>query len=264
MINTAKVEKSLFGKGYYENKEHLFAQILLERSEEIRDLTLEQLQTKIKVNFGVAALAILQDLFHEMDISYFIEHNEIKSLFELSNYAKLGYGDHQIRRRLLTDLGINYYCAVKKSESSTQVNLELLVYVCDAIAFLSKNKIQFVEDFGALFPVAEAQGTNESELDTGKYDLVKRVRLQTGQTTSLFDLPERKTLRVREFSAELQDAAYHDLTAGSYKAPIPGFKSRRCVGGPPNLGESVYWDSFFWLRPGSWLRKNLQYTTVII
>jgi hypothetical protein len=263
MINTAKAEKSLFGKGYYENKEHLFARILLERSEEIRDLTLEQLQTKIKANFGIAALAILQDLFHEMDISYFIEHNEIKSLFELSNYAKLGYGDHQIRRRLLADLGINYYCAVKNSENSTQINLELLVYVCDAIAFLSKNKIQFVEDFGALFPMADAQGTNDSELDTGKYDLIKRVRFQTGQTTST-ERNDRKTLRVREFSVGLQDAAYHDLTAGSYKAPIPGLKSGRYVGGQPNLGESVYWDSFFWLCPGSWLRKNLHYITIII
>ncbi|MGD8400692.1 MAG: hypothetical protein PVH64_07135, partial [Bacillota bacterium] len=71
MINSILAENDpLLNKDYQEIKEHLFARVLLERSEEVGDLTLEELQTKIIANFGAAAMAILKDLMQETDLSY--------------------------------------------------------------------------------------------------------------------------------------------------------------------------------------------------
>jgi hypothetical protein len=265
MINSLKSENNLFEKDYQETKEHLFARILVERSEEVGNLSLEQLKIKIIDNFGDAAMVILEDLLQETDLSYFNDHNDIKSLFELSNYAKLCYSDHQIRRRLISDFGYKYFCSGLDLGNSTGISLELLIYVADAIAFLSKNKIQFVEDFGCLFNAVDALETSDDGFGSGKYDLVKRIRkIPEGAALALNQAAGTVLLRVRDFSAALQEAAYQDLTVGSYKATIPGWKSNGLTGYAFEIGEKAYWDIFFWLRPGSWLRKNLYQTTVSI
>jgi hypothetical protein len=265
MINSIKTGKNnLFEKDYLEIKEHLFARVLVERSEEIGNLTVEELKTKIINNFGPAAMAILENLLHEMDLSYFNDHNDIKNLLELGNYVKLCYSDHPIRRRLISDLGYKFFCSELSLEDPDGISLELLVYVADAIAFLSKNKIQFVEDFGYLFNVVDASNCSEHDFGLGKYDLGQRIRNTPGGAALIPNQAAGKVLQVRDFSATLQEAAYQDLTAGSYKATIPGWKSNGLAGYANEVGEKAYWDIFFWLRPGSWLRNNLQQTAVII
>jgi hypothetical protein len=265
MINSIKVGQSnLLEKDYQEIKEHLFARVLVERSEEVCNLTLEELRTKIIDNFGSAAMAILEDLLQETDLSYFNDHNEIKSLFELSGYAKICYSDHPIRRRLISDLSYKYCGAIAKREDQVNPGLELLIYVADAIAFLAKSKIQFVEDFGYLFNSVETIGNSDSDFGPGKYDLGRRIH-NAPEGVKMASAPALgRVLRVRDFSAALQEAAYQDLTMGSYKADIPGWKSNILNGFANEIGEKAYWDIFFWLRPGSWLRNNLQQTAIIV
>jgi hypothetical protein len=266
MINSIKAaQNNLLENDFCETSEHLFAQVLVERSEEVGNLTLEELKAKIINNFGMAAMAILENLLQETDLSYFNDHNDIKSFFELSNYAKLCYSDHLIRRRLISDLGYKYFGARMNLVNPTEIGFELLVYVADAIAFLAKNKIQFIEDFGCLFNMADAlESIDDKDFGSGKYDLGKRIRHMSGNATLTLNQATGKTLRVRDFSAALQEAAYQDLTVGSYKATIPGWKSNGLSGYANEVGEKAYWDIFFWLCPGNWLMKTLVQTTVII
>jgi hypothetical protein len=265
MNDSIKVENDpLLKKNYQEIKEHLFARVLLERSEEVDNLSWEELQAKIIANFGVAAMAILEDLMQETDLSYFNEYNDIKSLFELSNHAKLCYSDHAIRRRLISELGYKFFCTKLKGNNPAEVNLELLAYVADAIAFLAKNKIQFVEDFGSLFNVLATFDGSDPDFGSVKYDLGKRLRKILGSPAATSNHSSSETLRVCDFSAALQEVAYQDLTVGSDQATIPGWKNVGLTGFAFEVGEKAYWDIFFWLRPGIWLRENLQQTTLLL
>jgi hypothetical protein len=265
MINSFKAEKNnLLEKEYQGNMEHLFARVLVERSEEVGDLSLAELTFKIVANYGVAAIAIMKELFQDTDLAFFVDHNDIKNLYELSNHAKLSYADHSRRRRLLSDLGYKYFCTIAKRENPSAIGLEVLTYVADAIAFLAKNKIQFVEDFGCIFNITDAMASSDNGFGSAKYDLGKRLyNSAEGPRLESISVPG-KSLGVRNFSAALQEAAYQDLTVGSYQANIPGWKSNIVTGFANEVGEKAYWDIFFWLRPGVWLRINLQRVTVIV
>ncbi|HYH02342.1 MAG TPA: hypothetical protein VEC37_04530 [Bacillota bacterium] len=266
MINNfspAKIDNR-YEMGYSESKEHLFARILVERSEEVQNLNVVELKSKIIANFGEAAFDILKEVLKESDFQYFNEHNDIKSLFELSNYAKLCYADQQIRRRFLADLGLRYCRTLASKENRKSTGQELLIYMVDAVAFLAKNKIQFIEDFSVLFSVVEPAVQSDSKTDNAKYDLGLRLKGDRQLEEVFFTSQDAKEgLSIRKFSAALQEAAYCDLTSGSFKADIPSLKKYGFSGGSQiNYGEKAYWDIFFWLCPGVWLRRNLAKTTV--
>ncbi|HEY8464855.1 MAG TPA: hypothetical protein VIM29_12760 [Bacillota bacterium] len=260
--NCAQIEKgNLFELGHYISKEHLVARVMVERSEEIQHLNVEELKTKIINNFGPAALDILKDLLKESDMRYFNELNDINSLFELSNYAKLCYSDQQIRRRFLSDLGYNYCRTLTTAPNCNCPGLELVIYTADAIAFLARNKIQFIEDFSVLFSAVELPDTMDFNSKNARYDLGQRIKDDPELSVVFLNSPDVKKVRIRDFSAALQEAAYCDLTSGSFKATIPGLKQRGLTNGSnTNYGEKAYWDLFFWLCPGIWLRRNLAKT----
>lgn len=249
-----------YEKGYYQSKEHLFARILVERSEEIQNLDADELKAKIVANFGRAALDILKEVLKESDLAYFNQHHDIKSLFELSNYAKLCYSDQQIRRRFLADLGYRYCQILASKENRKFAGQELLIYMVDAVAFLAKNKIQFIEDFSVLFNAVEPAVQGDSKTaDNAKYDLGLRIKGNRQLEEVFFSNRDHKGgLSFRDFSAALQEAAYCDLTSGSFKADIPSLKRHGFSGGGQiNYGEKAYWDIFFWLCPGVWIHRNL-------
>jgi hypothetical protein len=239
-------------------KEHLFARMLVERSEEIQPLTLTELQSKLTVTYGQAAWDILSTLSGEDELPGFITSNSIINLFELCNYVKLQYTDAQIRPHLISDLCLQFMRGLLEQGLFRDYGLDLLAYVTDAIAFLSKSKIQFVADFERLFP--GNGGTNGDPDSAAGYcpdDLGRRIRTECGVTESAAGPESGKHLRIRDFAAALHEAALMDLGAGSFKANLTQQRKRGWGGRNRNYGEKAYWDIFFWLCPGLWVRKNL-------
>jgi hypothetical protein len=238
-------------------KEHLFARMLVERSEEIQSLTLTELQSKLTATYGRAAWDILITLFKEDEIPDFISSDGIINLFELCNYVKLRYTDTRIRRSLITGLSLEFVRNISEKGSFWDHGSDFLAYVTDAIAFLSKNKIQFVEDFERLFPIHGSSGEPVFGADCNPDDLIKLIRAEISVPEFSAEPESGKHLRIRDFSASLHEATLMELADGSFKANLTNQKKRGWGGKTRNYGEKAYWDIFFWLCPGLWVRKNL-------
>jgi hypothetical protein len=238
-------------------KEHLFARMLVERAEEIQSLTLTELQSKLAATYGQAAWDILVNLFKEDEIPDFIASDSIVNLFELCNYVKLQYTDLQIRRSLISGLSLKFVRIISEKGLFWDFGLDFLAYVTDAIAFLSKSKIQFVEDFERLFPIHESSVDHDFGAECNPDDLIKLIRAEIGVPKPSAEPRSGKHLRIRDFSASLHEAALMELAAGSFKANLTNQKKRGWGGKTRNYGEKAYWDIFFWLCPGLWVRKNL-------
>jgi hypothetical protein len=246
-------------------KEHLFARMLVERSEEIQSLTSLQLQTKISATYGWAALDILNVRLDEADLSHFVTSNGITNLFEFCNDTKIYYSDPQVRYSLIFNLVFKFARVLFQKGSYRDCGLDLLAYVTDAIAFLSKSKIQFVEDFGKLFPInRETPVKPDSGNDRKSIDLGTLIKLELGLTEPSWDFEPLRTLRICDFSVELHEAALLELAAGSFKADLTHQGKHNTGGKNRNYGEKAYWDIFFWLCPGLWIQKNLNNVRVVL
>jgi hypothetical protein len=234
--------------------EHLFARMLVERSEEIQSLTLTEFQPKLTATYGQAAWDILTTLSGEDDLFELISSNSIVNLFELCNYVKFQYTDSRIRQRLISGLSRNFMRSLAEKGISRDYGLDFLAYVTDAIAFLSQSKIQFLEDLLRLIPGdGGTNGNPDSGAGGNPDDLVSLIRTEFGIT----EPSAGKHLRIRDFAAALHEAALMELAAGSFKANLPQQRKRDRDEKARNYGEKAYWDIFFWLCPGLWVRKNL-------
>lgn len=252
---------NVLSKEYQQIKEHLFARVLVDRAEELQHLSQGEMIAGIKANYGAAAWDILEQIMKGADWQRFTGSNELQNFFDLSAYARTSFTDRKARRGVISDLIFDYAFSLV-AENTKHPGLELLIYGCDAIAFLAKNKIQFIEDFNALFSGAE--GVNP-EAEEARYEVGNRIMREKRLSEAFRPAGNSKGLNVRQFSTSLQEAAYCDLTSGSFKAPISGLQQRSFLGGNViNYGEKAYWDPFFWLRPGAWLRQNLANIDVLL